>query len=215
LGIAHEGRCPNLHPERFKFSSSEVSLTDEVILKFYIWCKRVHHFRGIVNWNGYNEPSLAWDRISGLICKMREIDSNQPIQIVTNSQTFQFPGVDIVTRSYYGGPTLPLDNRIASIRGEGKPYEQSYRQGRCIRGMGWEIVIDHFGNWLLCCNDFRCEESIGSIVNMDWNVLFEKWQKKTQTIEWNDKEEYERLPRICRSCMDVNPIRGMWMSAWV
>jgi hypothetical protein len=213
LAAAHWGRCPNSHPHRYINSKSTEPLTDKMVIGFYRWCKEKHNFRGIVNWNGYNEPSLAWEHISDLMRQMRMIDPVQPFQIVTNNLTMDFPGVDIVTRSYYAQEPLPLDNRVQAIYGEGLPYEQAYSWGQCARGQGWEIVIDYYGNWLLCCNDWRNEESFGCIYDSDLELLFKAWKAKGSTIKWWDKDTWDGLPRMCRSCISTNP--KLFMPTWM
>ncbi|MFH1009229.1 MAG: hypothetical protein V1800_17270, partial [Candidatus Latescibacterota bacterium] len=222
MGIQHAKFCPNQHPERYRYSLSKIPLNDDLIFEFWDWCVTAHHFRGIVTWSGYNEPTLVLDRIHKIMERMRAIDPWQPFQIVTNRQDGAFPAFDIVKRSQYGDDPVKrscddgvtqLDNRIASAYGEGKPYDQAPQTGRCARGLGWEVTIDHWGNWCLCCNDWRCEESVGSIANESWDELFLRWKEKSRLIEWKNREEYERLPRMCRSCIDVNPglhiTRGM------
>jgi hypothetical protein len=79
------------------------------------------------------------------------------------------------------------------------------QKGVCGRGLGWEIPIDNFGNWCLCCNDWRCEESFGSIMVDSWEGMLDKYIAKRKTIRWNDEDSYNALPRMCRSCMSVNP----------
>ena len=222
LGIRHAAYCPNMHPERYMFSRSKIALSDDLIFEFWRWCVEKHHFRGIVTWSGYNEPTLALARIYNIMNRMRALDTWQPFQLVTNRRDGEFWGFDIIKRSLYGTDpakrncddgVAQLDNRIASARGEGKPYDLAPPSGRCARGLGWEVTIDYYGNWCLCCNDWRSEESIGAIDAEDWEELFLKWKIKSRLIEWSNREEYERLPRMCRSCIDVNPglhiTRGM------
>jgi len=213
LAKVHEKYCPNLHPERYIFSKSDKPITSNLIFKFWRWCVEVHHFRGIINWNGYNEPSLVIDQINEIIRRVRAIDPWQPFQIVTNNPTMEFPNFDLVKRSLYNGDGISrdcndtyggLDNRIASIRGEGKPYSKMTKHGRCIRGCGFAIEIDYYGNWNLCCNDWRCEESCGNIHEDDWEALYLRWKGKSHT-KWTCEEEYNKLPRLCRACMDVVP----------
>jgi hypothetical protein len=215
LGDAHASRCPNKHPQRSRFTKSSIPLTDVIIINFWNWC-RSRGFRGVVGWQFYNEPSLAWDRIQRLMRQMQRIDPMQPFSIISNNNNFQFPGIDIVKRSYYNlnpDPITQLDNRLAAIDGEGLPYENVPFMGSCVRGLCWEMIIDYFGNLVLCCNDWRCEEGSGSIcTDTDWNGIYARWLKRS-TIEWYDRDSYERLPRMCRSCMEVNP--KLAMSYWL
>jgi len=58
----HTDRCPIGHPERYKFSTSNIIISDSIILDFWRWC-RTKGFRGIILWHMYNEPILVLPRI--------------------------------------------------------------------------------------------------------------------------------------------------------
>jgi hypothetical protein len=200
----HEGKCPIAHPERYLFGRKEKALTDDIIVEFWRWCKS-KDFRGLVMWHNYNEPTLVLKRIRGIMARIKAFDPGQPFQLTTNTM-FPIEGFDIIKRSDYAqGGKDKLDNRIASARGEGKPYAQMPPRGWCARGLGWELDIDNFGNWGLCCNDWRNEESVGNIWVDDWDALHKAFLEKSERIRWNDEASYVALPRMCRSCMDVNP----------
>jgi hypothetical protein len=205
--------CPSASPERYRFSRSTRPITDDLIFDFWRWCTEKHGFRGILNYNGYNEPSLVIVRIHALLQRMRALDPFLPAQLVTNKDNFQSSAFDIIKRSRYseGGARLcddrrpQFDNRLSTAYGEGKPYSQMAPFGRCVRGLGWEIMIDHYANWCLCCNDFRCEEAFGNLWLDDWDELYRIGEAKAKTIRWTNEAEYCALPRMCRSCLDLNP----------
>lgn len=198
----HIGKCPISHPDRYKFSTCKSTLTDSDIIKFWVWLRR-RGFRGIVLWHNYNEPVLVLKRILFLMKWMKKLDPNQPFQLTT-SIPGDYPDFDIVKISDYGNG-LQLDNRIETCAGEGKPYSEVPKKGWCGRGRGWEIPIDIFGNWGLCCGDWTCEESFGSILDTDWDVIYNRWNEKRKKLWWNDEVSYNALPRLCRACMDKNP----------
>jgi len=200
--VEHKNRCPISHPERYKFSTSNIVIGDKIILDFWRFC-RTRGFRGMILWHMYNEPVLVLNRILSLMKKMKEEDPFQPFQLTT-SIPGDYPEFDNVKISDYEGG-LQLDNRIETNTGEGKPYKDMPRHGLCGRGRAWEIPIDYFGNWCLCCGDWRCEESFGNIYDNDWETLYQKWEKKRKTIQWHDEESYNALPRLCRACFDKNP----------
>lgn len=199
---AHEGRCPISHPERYKFSTSTVELPDTLILGFWRWTRR-RGFRGIVLWHMYNEPVIDMDRISYLMAMMKLEDKFQPFQLTT-SIPGEYPAFDIVKVSKYENGA-DLDNRIETNTGEGRPYQEMAPRGWCGRGLGWEVLIDNFGNWCLCCGDWRCEEAVGSICTEDWKTLYDRWMEKRARIRWDSEESYKALPRMCRACLDKNP----------
>lgn len=201
---AHREKCPVGHPERYLYSKGkEKTLDDGVIFSFWSWA-REKGFRGIVLWHMYNEPALEISRIRRLMAQMKKKDPFQPFQLTT-SLPGDYSDFDIVKVSSYKEGTLGMDNRLETCRGEGKPYKDMPREGLCGRGLGWEVPIDYYGNWNLCCNDWRCEEAIGNILLDDWELLLLHWNEKRKTIRWKDEESYSRLPRMCRSCMDLNP----------
>lgn len=212
MGKIHS-RCPNMHPDRFRYGKSKIPLSSDAIFEFWKWGTAKHGFRGICNMSWYGEPTLALDQIRSLIARIKSVDPMQPFQIVTNREDGDFEKeFDIVKRSHYRSLTRlcddgkpDFDNRTLSIQGEGKPYSSQPPFGHCLRGLGWEIGIDYYGSWCLCCADFTNEESVGSIMTDNWDQLYERWKAKASRIRWTNEEEYNALPRLCRSCLDVNP----------
>lgn len=197
--------CPINHPERYMFGQRTRLLTDEIILDFYKWAKFTHGFRGIILWHMYNEPTHHLARIRRLMTDMKRIDKHQPFQLTTNSRP-DIEGFDIVHFTDYDDPNTGHDDRILVARGEGKPYAQfRMRQNRCKRGHEWEVPIDNFGNWCLCCNDWRCEQAVGNIFSDDWEEMYTRFIEKSKSIRWSDERTYNNLPRLCRACLDITP----------
>jgi hypothetical protein len=196
-------KCPINSPERYKFGSQDRPIDDGTIIDFWKWCRFIKEFRGIVFFHMYNEPTLVIDRAYRLMEIMKSYDRYQPFSLITNNHG-EYHGFDMYKVTDYAGGA-ELDDRILTNSGEGKPYSDMPRSGICGRGKGWEIPIDYYGNWCLCCNDWRCEESIGNILNEQFESLYSKWDKKRKTIQWSNQKEYERMPRMCRSCFDKNP----------
>ena len=199
----HKGKCPISHPDRYKYSTSNVPISDLCILEFWRWC-RARGFRGIVMWHMYNEPVLVIDRIRELMYEMKKEDHFQPFQMTTSIKG-DYSDFDIVKISDYDNG-MELDRRIETNMGEGKPYRDMPKAGLCGRGKGFELQIDYYGNWCLCCGDWTCEESVGSIVNSDWETLRRRWEEKRNRIQWHDETTYNALPRLCRSCLDKNTL---------
>lgn len=198
--------CPVSHPERYKFGDTSNSLTDEIIINFWKWCRFNKAFRGIVMWSYYNEPTLVIDRIYGLMDVIKACDPDQPFRLLTNKPPTpeMKERFDLIKFTNYAKDP-PMDERRKTVSGEGKPYSQVQRAGWCGRGFGWEVLIDNHGNWNLCCNDWRCEESVGNIFKDDWVRLLQKFESKARALRWDDEESYLRLPRLCRACMDFTP----------
>jgi hypothetical protein len=198
-------KCPINDPDRYGFGETEHALTDDLIVTFWLWC-RGQGFDGIILWHLYNEPTLALTRIRTLQKRMQAIEPSQRFHLWTNApKSLSLKGFDHVQLTDYREVRPDaLDNRRASVTGEGKPYAKVTPSGSCGRGAGWELIIDHHGNWILCCNDWRCEESVGNIFNEDWPVLLARYEQKARIV-WNDEASYQALPRLCRACIDVNP----------
>ena len=200
----HKDKCPIAHKDRYLYSDSDTAITDTLVLNFYHWLHTVRKFDGVVGWTLYNEPTLVLNRIRYMMAHMKRMRPEQRFRLTTNKP--DVPGFDEYCFSNYGkGNGAQLDNRMFIDTGDGKPYGEVKPRGRCRRGMGWEVIIDYFGNWCLCCGDWRNEESIGNIWGGVWDVLYEKWDAKRQTIRWSDQQSYDALPRMCRSCIDKAP----------
>lgn len=201
---AEHPKCPIHHPERYRFSRNAQPLSEETIYSFWRWCRFERDFRGIVMWHLYNEPTLEQAKIQHLMGLMKRDDPGQPFQLFTADPTANTSAFDLVKVTDYT-QGKELDDRILTITGEGKPYAAMQPAGWCGRGWGWEVVIDFYGNWLLCCNDFRCEEAVGNIQTDFWPTLLDAYHRKATHVRWHDQASYEALPRMCRACLDVNP----------
>ena len=196
-------KCPIGHPERYRFGQQTQALSDDLIFRFWHWARYDRDFRGIIMWHAYNEPYLQLARIRELMVTIKSYDSGQPFQLFTAIRP-DVPGFDLIKFTDYDAGK-ELDDRILSAAGEGKPYEAMQPAGWCGRGWGWELLIDYYGNWCLCCNDWRCEEAIGNIWTDDWDDLLQRYAEKAKRLRWRDRATYEALPRMCRACLDVNP----------
>lgn len=208
--------CPSGNPIRYKYGKQEKTITDDLMIEFWLWCRDKHYFRGIWNFCGHNEPTLVIERIHNLLVRARTIDPGLPAQLVTNKENFvdQWDDFDIIKRSRYreGGVRLCDDRRpsfdgrlAAALGGEGKPYAQMSPWGRCIRGAGWEILVDVWGNWCNCCADFSCELAFGNLWTDNWEEMFKMASERYRSMKWHDEASYNALPRLCRACLDVNP----------
>ena len=196
----HE-KCPIGHPERYRLGRTDKPLSDEWILRFWTWCKE-RDFRGIVLWHWYSEPTLVLPRIRRLMAQMKAVDPGQPFQLFTNDPKVPLQDFDLIKITDYSSGK-DLDERIASAQGEGQPTPH-VPEGWCGRGWGWELPIDFYGNWCMCCNDWRCEESVGNLQTDDWTAMLLEYYRKATHVRWKDQATWDALPRICRSCMDVN-----------
>jgi hypothetical protein len=210
LGEIHP-HCPNRHPDRYKYSPYKKPITDDLFFEFWKWAREKHYFRGVVSMSNYNEPTLIIDRIRAIMARMKAIDPGQPFQLVTNREDGDYEKeFDIVKRSRYRGLTRlctdakpEFDGRILVADGEPAPYSSQPQFGHCLRGCHWELIIGFHGEVHLCCADWMCSEISGSICVDDWEECFQKW--KSKVIRWHDEESYNRLPHLCRVCLNVNP----------
>jgi hypothetical protein len=200
---AQHPKCPVSHPDRYRFGQSTTALTDDTILGFWRWA-RGREFRGIILWHLYSEPTLVMPRLLRLMATMRAEDPGQPFQLFTNNpHAKHLYAFDLIKITDYAGGNKELDDRIAAAfsAGHATPHQPA---GYCGRGWGWEVVIDHFGNWLLCCNDWRCEEAVGNLHTDDWPTLLARYHAKASRIRWKDQVTWEALPGLCRACMAHN-----------
>lgn len=200
LADAHCSKCPIRHPMRYRRSVERRPIHPDLIIRFWEWARFTKHFDGVVNWNLYNEPSLAIDAIRTCMAAMRSRHPGQRFLIITNSNK-PFDDADQVLRTQYGkdGGLHLLDDRMKAESGDGN-YQGP---GCCHRGLGFEVVIDHYGNWCLCCNDWQNELSLGNIHTDDADSLYLKWKVSMRLYRWTDESQFNALPRWCRRCLSV------------
>lgn len=200
LAGVHSSKCPIAHPLRYRNSPGRQPLEVDLIVQFWEWARFTRNFRGVVNWNLYNEPTLAIAEIRHCMARMRTRCPDQKFMVITNS-SMALEDVDQVLRSGYGkdGGLHLLDRRLEVECGEG-PY---HGPGCCLRGQGFEVVVDYYGNWCLCCNDWQNEISIGNIHREDWDHLHGKWKGVAKRYRWTNEREFAGLPRWCRRCLSV------------
>lgn len=199
-------KCPVSDPERFKFGRQDYFLSDALIGAFWQWAVQEHGFRGVVLWHLYNEPAAENERIQKLVAWMRQLQPDQRTHLWTGKRgAAQLPGYDHVELTDYAIVRPDdLDNRRMTIFGNGN-YDRVPSHGVCTRSFPYEIILDYHCNWILCCNDWRAEESVGNIAAIEgWDTLLDVYEQKAR-IHWSDKNSYEALPRMCRSCVELNP----------
>lgn len=198
-------RCAVSDPERYMFGQTDQRLDDQTILEFWRWA-RTHGFDGIMNWHLYNEPMPELPRIKALVAKMRAVHPDQRVHLwsgLSAAKREQGTTFDLVVHTDYRlVPPGALDNRRASTTGEGD-YDHAPRESVCTRAADFELIIDNHGNWLKCCNDWRCEEAVGNIFTETWDTLLEKYALQPK-IAWHNVETWAQLPRMCRACVTVN-----------
>lgn len=199
-------KCPTSHRERFRFGDLTQTLTPTMAHQFWRWARYDKGFRGIVMFGGYCEPALYLRDIFATMDLIKRDDHDQPFRIYTSrrpSREMEEQFEMVRWTDYSHNPQL--DDRLLTIEGEGKSYEEMPPHGWCGHGFGWELPIDYYGNWLMCCNDWRCEEAFGNIHTNDWNKMLDAYEMKARFLQWEDKESYDSLPRLCRACLEKNP----------
>lgn len=201
-------KCPVSDPERFAHGHQTEPISDDLVLMFWRWA-RARGFRGTVLWHLYNEPWQEKERITKLLAAMRAEAPNQESHLWTGVGSGQARkdeiGVNhVVWTNYAIVQPQDLDNRRAAMTGEGD-YARARRAGACGRAKGFELIIDHYGNWLKCCSDWRCEESVGNVLVDDWNGLLASYEG-ARAVAWQSAEEFAQLPRLCRACITENPM---------
>lgn len=200
LGDVHRSKCPIRHPSRYKRSVGRKPIDVEMIIRFWEWARFARNFQGVVNWNLYNEPTLAIGDIRKCMALMRARCPGQKFMLITNSNTV-LDDVDQVLRTQYGadGGLKLLDDRLKVESGDGA----FQGPGCCRRGLGFEVAIDYYGNWCLCCNDWQNELSLGNVHHEDPESIYRKWNEAKRKYSWQNEAEFNALPRWCRRCVSV------------
>jgi hypothetical protein len=200
LAEVHQSKCPIRHPLRYRHSAGRKPLDTDTIIRFWEWARFTRKFNGVVNWNLYNEPTHAIDDIRKCMSVMRSRHPGQKFLLITNSNK-PLEDVDQVLRTQYGsgGGLQLLDDRMKVESGDG-----AYTgPGCCRRGLGFEVAIDYYGNWCLCCNDWQNELSPGNIHHEDNECIYRKWKDAMRIYHWQNEGEFNALPRWCRRCLSV------------
>jgi len=202
-------RCPVSDAGRYRYGRQDGSITDDFVMEFWRWA-RSHGFHGTLLWHMYNEPFPHRARIDALLKMMRAEEPTQQSHLWTSVQSAterkSEAGVDhVVWTDYSVVAPDQLDNRRASVVGEGD-YAGAPRASTCGRSRDFELIIDNRGNWLRCCNDWRCEDSLGNALHdRDWEGLLRAYMR-LKVITWSDRGTFEDLPRQCRACVTYNPM---------
>jgi hypothetical protein len=195
-------KCPINDPERYKFGNTQYELDEDIIHAFWTVCVS-RGFRGIVLWHLYNEPTQKLVEIQRMLARMRKDIPDQRSHLWTNSPNAKPEGFDhIELTDYRVIRPQELDSRRTTVEGEGD-YTLAPQNGVCGRSKNWEIIIDFHGNWITCCNDWRCEGSLGNLFTHPWTQLFQAYEKRA-VVQWGNETSFNAMSRMCRACVTYN-----------
>jgi hypothetical protein len=217
LGGVH-GKCPNMHPDRYRGGDRTRPMTDEQIIdaaaKAY-----AAGFRGAIGFHYYNEPLLAKDRIFRLVAAIRA--GNPAARFVLWTNGTKVPGdaagldelkgiFDLAwVTAYDGGDysrlrrVVPkvnvvkwgLDNRASD------PLQKDNRASCCR--MFSELIFDYYGNAHFCCIDWRGDIKIGNLHDQDFAAIWGRF------AEYRGAASHEPMlpgaPAACLRCVGRHP----------
>lgn len=179
LGKIHD-KCPT--SKRIK---KDTNLDDEKIIQLVTEAYTELGFKGYVGFHYYNEPMLQWERMLGLIAKIRENIPTSRFVLWTNGTVLiddkRFDDIEFVVVTNYANKPHEVyskiyrnellvikenfDNRIA--------YEGYGNSSPCTRTF-IEFIVDCWGDVRMCCQDWEGRIIIGNVYDKPLKELVEK-----------------------------------------
>ena len=209
LGEKHPW-CPHAHPARFANSTGRRPLTDDQIAAMARAAYTDLGFRGLVGWHYYNEPLLAWDRLKPLMARIRSETPAARFVLWTNGQALpadraELAAFDTVNITQYPpvADTGPISRavRILHLR----PVTPDARLNpvkrdspATCRRMFVELIIDHYGEVHICCQDWRRECAVGNVHDTPLAEIVARWNAIRATM--TGPAMLPASPAVCRTC---------------
>ena len=212
LAQAHKGRCPNTHPDRWAGTEGRRPLTDDMIVRLAVEAYEQHGFRGMIGWHFYCEPLLYWDRIRPLLTKIRQRVPAARFLLWTNgtkmpTPTIQLRIVDQIQITNYGGLDVAALSELPNVGRIIQPIwdcrwnaavSPSPTAKGCEKPFS-EFVVNHYGQVLLCCYDWRGEVKIGNVWDRPFGEVVAAWQGVRDAIA--GMKMGGDAPDRCRRCV--------------
>jgi hypothetical protein len=151
-------------------------MPDDMRVSLAVEAYRLFGFRGLIGFHYFNEPTIQWTRLAGLMESIRESVPASRFVLWTNGTILPkdarigmleqvyvsdyFGDGDKIKKHYAAVPKVTvlspnMDGRIQAIG--------SLRTStRCLRPLV-EFVLDNFGVAHLCCQDWRSDVDLGSV----------------------------------------------------
>jgi hypothetical protein len=208
--LAHEhSRCPQRDPSRYALVDTRRLMSDETILN-NIKTMYSHGFRGYLGWHYYNEPLLYLERIERLHPEIKKINPNARLLAWTNGVLLKtinpsrmniFDFVIITNHAHENWSwfrCLHRNARVTHGRLDRRMSPGPLNMNPCNR-IKKEFVIDAYGNWRLCCADWR-GTSVDMNVHTDGIERIIKAYKDMREVLSHDPIP-ESVPDICKNCI--------------
>ena len=212
--VCNRGRehtaCPNMHPDRWKFSAGKRPMTDDQIIAV---AEAMHAggFTGCFAWHHYCEPLTRWPRLRDVIARIRVRVPSARFLLWTNGDLIpddlsEFVGVfeQAMITNYAGrdlsrlSAVFPTIHHIpTTLDWRLNPPTHFGREPHCIRPY-LEIVFDYYGNVRTCCMDWTGETSIGNIHDTPFQELWKMWLVRRDELAATPMAE--TAPRRCLAC---------------
>lgn len=204
--------CPICVKTRFNGSDTSRPLTDDIILASIDTLYNKLRFRGWVNWHYFNDPAVAFDRISAMIPAIRKTAPNARVGLFTNgialpkdvSRCVVFDRIWLKDYTHDRDwsvlrklmpvaydPTPRLDARLTL------PRDPQPGQRRCNR-LYDELPIDHYGYGHICTDDWNRVVDIGNI----WDIGIEGVAAKHVAVRDKIRTSpmADMAPDWCKTC---------------
>ncbi len=210
-------KCPR-NVDRFQGLAVDKPIEDSKIISFVEFCSSLG-FQGRILFDCYNEPTCSPERIAslmkalpksrfslwtnGVLIKGTEeyLKNMDDIMVTIYPETNREALINMKNngckfRTQIGS----LDNRIETVNTKFNP------QVTICGRPNWELICDYYGNFHMCCGDWKAEMKIGNLNTNSPIEIITRWNSLREVINkpWTS-DTFRELPMICRICSTRTP----------
>jgi radical SAM protein with 4Fe4S-binding SPASM domain len=218
LGHIHD-KCPNLHPDRYKYIDKLKPITDDKIINLVIEAYDDWGFEGHIGFHFYNEPLMAKERMLLLIKQIKKVVPRAKFVLWTNGLLLSNDCSDLsvfdiaYVSNYYAQnfdrikKVIPVVNIIGGTLDDRIDPGIKISNAPCRRIYG-EFIVDYYGNVHICCYDWRGEVKVGNVWNESLTEIHVKWERIRNSI--SGRTMSNDAPEICKKCSYRELPDGDW-----
>jgi len=224
LAAAHDA-CPTARADRYAGVVKDRTLDDDTIVDLAARLAQDYGFRGLFCWHAYNEPLVQMGRMFGLMGRISAEVPDARYLLWTNGTLLpedcrSFSRFSNIQVSDYGGADSPRPERLQALRAacpqvvvkpgvlDGRcEWTPTLKPLRCTKPLV-ELLVDVYGNVLLCCFDWRGQASPGNLFRDGLEACMARWEEMLpEIVAWPVSG---RAPALCQRC----PFRASRMSTF-
>lgn len=208
LALSHASHCPAIIKSRYDELDTTEPLSDALIVNT---AKKAYAagFAGMVAWHYYCEPTLYMNRIELLYGHLQEIPGFRHL-LWTNGEWLSHLhaagrlGIfsKIVVSNYHRADlrylqSIPAEISVTSGRLDTRMVPGRRSTKPCFTPFN-ELIFDFYGNWHLCCVDYRGTAAKMNLRTDEFEAILDKYQHMRALVSQNPQPEC--VPAICKTC---------------